>query len=123
MLVVSLSSLVGCAEPAREEVARAISPDQLVAAVLIKKMADATVSTPFEIYIVPVGEKVHGEPSLRGDKFEDIKLVWKEPKFLEVHYSKGRIFTFTNFWQSGNVQNFGYTVELRLKPQRNEPSL
>lgn len=124
-LLTITGNLGGCAEPepTSDEVARVASPDKKVEAILIKKNVAATVSTPYEIYIVPVGEKFEGEPSFRGDKLEDLKLVWKEPRFLEIHYLKGRVFSFVNFWQSSKVENFTYVVELRLKPQNSGPSL
>lgn len=122
-LLLSIAVLNGCVEPAAEEVERVTSPDKTVDAVLVLKKVGATVSTPFEVYIVPRGGKPEGEPSMRADKVEEIKLIWKEPKFLEIHYLKGRIFLFTNFWLSSEVQNFTYIVELRLKPQNNGPSL
>jgi hypothetical protein len=88
----------------------------MVDAVLVTRAVGATVSTPHELYIVPRGEGIAGEPSLRGDRFEGLTLVWNEPKYLEISYKKGRIFSFANFWQSERVQTFNYLVELRLKP-------
>lgn len=120
--VLTIAALASCGV-AKEEVARSPSPDGMVDAVLIKGNVGATAATPSEIYIVPSGSEPEGEPSIRGDYFENIKLVWKEPRFLEITYSKGRIFAFTNFWQSKHVQNFEYVVELRLKPERDTFSL
>lgn len=111
-----LAIIASCTEPPGEEVSRIPSPDGLVDAILIRKNVDATVATPYEICIVPTGSKVSCEALIRGDHFENLNIAWKEPQLLEISYSKGRIFNFTNFWQSDKVQNFKYIVELRLKP-------
>jgi hypothetical protein len=88
----------------------------MVDAVLVTRAVGATVSTPHELYLVPRGEGIAGEASLRGDRFEGLTMVWREPRFLEIQYKKGRIFAFANFWHSERVQAFNYVVELRLKP-------
>ena len=97
-----------------QELARVTSPDEVVDAVLVETNVGATVATPSEVYIVPKGSKVTGAPILRGDHMEHLNVLWKQPRLLEVSYSKGRIFSFTNFWESADVQNWTYIVEVEL---------
>jgi hypothetical protein len=95
----------------------------VVDAVLVQRDTGATVATPYEVYIVPKGAQPSGEVLMRGDKMSDVTLRWQGAKFLEVHYAKGRIFAFKNFWNSAAVENWTYTVELRLMPGNDGPSL
>ena len=73
-LLFTICGLAGCAEPTSEEAARVTSPDKIVDAVLMKRNVGATVGTPFEVYIVPIGQRPAGEPLIRGDKFEALEL-------------------------------------------------
>jgi hypothetical protein len=115
--------LTACGKPPVREIARIQSPDAVVDAVLAERAVGATVATPSEVYIVPHGGKLKGEPLLRADSMRDLKLSWKQTRFLEMHYSKGRVFSFTNFWESADVQNWKYVVELRLMPASDDYSL
>jgi hypothetical protein len=122
-LLALMSVLTACGKPPIREIARIQSPDAVVDAVLAERAVGATVATPSEVYIVPHGGGIKGEPLLRADNMRDLKLAWKQPRFLEMHYSKGRIFSFTNFWESADVQNWKYVVELRLVPATDGYSL
>jgi len=108
-------ALVACTGKS-SEVGRFKSPDGVVEAVIVERASDATVATPIEVYLVPIGTPVSGEPLLTGDRFENLFLTWREPRLLELRYTKGRVYKFTNFWQSADVDQFRYVVELRLKP-------
>jgi len=121
-----LCVLASCADENVQgtEKARVSSPDGVVDAVLIVKETDATVATPSELYVVPKGTKpTKSAMIMRGDYFANVSLKWKEPRFLELHYDTGRVFTFKNFWQSAEVSNNSYVVEIRLKPMRDSFSL
>jgi hypothetical protein len=123
LLGVMVVTLNGCGKPPTREIARIQSPDAVVDAVLAERAVGATVATPSEVYIVPHGGKIEGGPLLRADNMRDLKLTWKQPRLLEVRYSKGRVFSFTNFWESADVQNWKYVVELRLLPASDGYSL
>jgi hypothetical protein len=77
-------------------------------------------TTPFSesIVIVPTGNstsELKDDHSLfLADHVSGLKLTWREPKVLEIHYDEARIFHFSNFWQSKLVDNFNYVVEVRL---------
>lgn len=122
-IAIVLLMMVGCLPWASEEVERVTSPDSVVDAVVIQSDAGAT--TPFvdEVYIVPKGGKPTGTALLTGDHLIGLELKWLEPKFLEIRYKQGRIHKFTNFWQSKEIQDFRYVVELRLVPLTDSFSL
>ena len=113
--VISLG-LLGCGNPPTREILRVSSPDRIVDAVLVESEVGATVATPSLVYIVPSRSRDFDDPVLRGDKFEDLKLAWTQPRYLEIAYSRGRIFSFQNFWERKDVDDFSYKVEIRLKP-------
>ena len=108
--------LVFSCEPGKEQLKRLPSPDGVVDAVLVAKLVNATVATPYLVYIVPSGSSSFRRPVLVGDDFMDLKLIWKGPRFLVIRFSKGEIFEFTNLWRSASVQNFEYLVEIKLEP-------
>lgn len=122
VLSVCFFLLCGCNSPGETnmstiEIARVGSPDSIVDAVMTRRNPHGTVSYVFEIFIAARGSQPDSTGLvLRADKLEDVRLVWRQPRFLEVHYKSGRIFQFINFWQSRYVQNFAYIVEIRLKP-------
>lgn len=100
-----------------EEVLRIPSPDSVVDAVLMKTNGGATTSFGYELYIVPSGRKPQkGSESFNADHLDGMNVLWKQTRLLEIQYREGRIFRFTNFWQSKDVENFHYVVELRLVP-------
>ena len=53
---------------------------------------------------------------LLADKIGDVRAVWSRPRKLEIRYDQARIFSFANVWQSKDVDNFKYVVEVQLVP-------
>jgi hypothetical protein len=118
LLLLLVAFLQGCNSPEGREIERQVSPDKVLDAVLVERQTNATVSTPTELFLVPSGKDWNGQaPTLRGNEFEGLRVIWKRPHFLEIHYKKGRVFSFASFWNSRDVQNFKYEVELRLVPE------
>ncbi len=110
--------VLGCNSPEGREVERQSSPDKRVDAVVVERLTDATVATPIELFLVPTGKEWKKEsPVLRGDKFDGLRVTWQQPRYLEIHYKKGRIFAFSNFWSSKDVEEFKHIIELRLAPE------
>jgi hypothetical protein len=111
----AILGLVGCDPVDREELMRRSSPDALVDAVLIQANAGATTSYVQEVYIVPA-RNTPNESNLvfRGDKMDGLKVYWIKPQLLMIQYKEGRIFEFTNFWNSQSVDNFKYEIEIQL---------
>lgn len=122
-IAIVLLIMVGCLPWASEEVERVTSPDSIVDAVVIQSDAGATTPFVHEVYIVPKGGKPSGTALLTGDHLIGFELKWLAPRFLEIRYKQGRIYKFTNFWRSKEIQNFSYIVELRLVPLSDSFSL
>jgi len=111
-MVVGLTS---CAKD--HETVRRRSPDGKVDALLVERETGAAAATPVSLYIVKAGDPVGtGQPVLLGDNFDGLSIKSVDPKLLSVTYKKGRIFKFTNFWESRAVDDWSYVVEVRLDP-------
>lgn len=72
------------------------------------------------LYLVPAGARLRvkeeGDCIFAADHIKGLNIHWKEPQLLEIQYDEARIFQFKNFWQSAEVQNFRYVLEIRLGP-------
>jgi hypothetical protein len=102
-----------------EELARVTSPDMIVDAVLTRTNTHATVPYSYRVYVVPRGRPAPREREFevfRADHVDGLALAWPRAGVLEIRYDRARIFHFTNFWHSGDVRNFTYEVEVRLRP-------
>lgn len=109
---------VGCGSPESREIERHGSPDKLVDAVLVEVETSALDARPTKLFLVPMGKDWRTSlPIVQGDKFEELRLVWQRPNLLEIHYKKGRVFSFTSFWASKEILNFQHLIELRLVPE------
>ena len=104
------------------EIARVISPDSLVDAIVTVTPGEHVENA---IYIVLHGTK-HTEKDKSvffADHVDSLQLIWKEARSLVIKYSNARLWFFRNFWYSGDFQSFKYVVELRLLPPEDRSSL
>jgi hypothetical protein len=107
-----------------EEIERVKSPDGVVDAIIVRGNGGATTSYNYSVFIVPSGVAFDEQSpifdfSRREDLFgtnkRDFQLVWREPRLLEIRYrSIPLISHYRNFWQSLDVQNNQYVVDVRL---------
>jgi len=44
---------------------------------------------------------------------EGLEVSWESPRHLGIRYEKARIFNYTNFWLSRDVEHFEYVVAIR----------
>jgi len=104
-----------CVTFSAREQKRLISPDGIVDAVLLKTDAGATTSFAYSIHIVPKGRApIRDHECFVADHVKNLEVSWVQSNLLEISYSQARIFKFTNFWHSREVQDFAYVVELKL---------
>jgi hypothetical protein len=114
-------------EWAYEEVGRFPSPDKVVDAVWVRGSGGATTGFVYDLYVVPKGLKFDKDatpfkrPVFSGDHFDDLQIVWREPKLLEVRFKHARILNYGNYWRYWDPDNpeedRHYVVETRLVPQ------
>jgi hypothetical protein len=112
VMVSALSSPV-----AREELLRVKSPDARVEAVLVRTNAGATTPYGFKVFIVPAGGRWEpGHENFAADHVEKLATSWQQDRLLVVEYREARIYRFSNFWQSRELDDWRYVVELKLAP-------
>ena len=101
--------------------------DSVAEAVLVSGDAGATTSTIWSVYLISTGSSVNpkqrDQSLFDADHVKNLKLVWREPKLLEIQYEEARILNFRNFWYGPNVQSARHIVELRLGPSTNNFAL
>ncbi|HEY0036694.1 MAG TPA: hypothetical protein VGB66_08410 [Longimicrobium sp.] len=103
-----------------DEVARVTSPDSIVDAVATIGSVNATTAFVHRVYIVPRGAPVPSGRNLeafRADYVKGLSLAWPCARMLEIRYDTARIFHFANAWNSRDVEDFRYEVEVRLGPR------
>lgn len=115
-----IALILGCgfSSPCHDtELERIKSPDNKVEVVLVQRDCGATTSKSFNVFVVGTGKKTQADDLVfKADHIEGLSLLWREPKFLEIKYKQARIFQFMNFWQTKDVDNFAYVVEVRETP-------
>jgi hypothetical protein len=107
-------------EISRTESYRVKSPDGEVDAVLIESDAGATIPVSYHLFILPKGasskELSFDRSQLLADKVQDLRITWIENKILQIDCKSARIFRFSNFWQSKEIQDYRYIVEIKISP-------
>lgn len=103
---------------------RVKSPDGLVDAILIEVETDPLSANGFVVCLVPSSADIESltrsyEPNIfYANRPQDLKLVWREPKFLEIRYKRAAVLRFRNYhWMPGVGGQESYKVELRLMPE------
>lgn len=105
--------VAGCGEG--REAQRIPSPDGKVEAVILTHDAGATTGIAYHVALVPRGGAPDLDESvLVADKVSALSVSWQDATHLSVHVGQARIFHFTNFWQSREVDDFAHVVRLSL---------
>jgi len=98
------------------EVERLESPDHELQAVVMETNPGALEPFDYKVYLAKLGSKNLGNPVLDAFGKNDLKLRWISPRLLEISYSDACIGSFHNHWESMELQNGNYDVEIRLNP-------
>lgn len=108
--------LSGCSSTCSDEVQEStISPSQKTEYLQIRRNCGATTGYSHHIYIIPTGQPYDKyEPVLTADKVSLMTAKWEDPRMLKISYESARIFHFTNFWHSKDVDNFEHIIQVRL---------
>lgn len=108
--------LSGCGTTCSDEVLQSvISPSKKVESFHVRRNCGATTGYSHHIYIAPTGRSYEkSEPVLTADKVSLMEAKWEDAKTLRIIYGSARIFHFTNFWHSKDVDNFEHIIQVRL---------
>ena len=114
-----LLSLFSCSNKVTE-MQRVSNALQSIDAVIAIKETGATVATPTEIYVVPNGEKVKGDPIFRADNVEGLTLTWDGESKLIIRAEKARVFLQSEMFTVNfpGKQSQAVSVQLVIKDLR-----
>lgn len=123
-LVLSMS-IASCGLSTREVISTFPSPDGKVEAIWCRNGGGGIVGDiTYTLLIAPAGKEPNWDDVLlMADDLDSLQINWGFGRVLEISYEQARIHHFTNFWQSRDVENFAYVVELRLNPLNAQHSL
>jgi hypothetical protein len=110
MLVLALSLVSACngGSPKLHEIARVASPSKQIDLVIAEVSTDATVPTPFEVFVVEAGKTPSSSNLVfKIDKSSQPQAEWADAATATIKCAAGRIWHFQNFasvaLQDGNV--------------------
>lgn len=109
--------LAGCSSLVCEdtEKPRVTSNDGLVDLIHIQRDCGATTSISEHLFLVPSGQERSGvRPVLTLEKAINLKARWQSGKKLEVNFDSARIHRFTNHWNSTDIADWLYEVNITL---------
>ena len=113
--------LWGCSylDPCEQrEALRKTSQDGVADFVVVQRDCGATTSVAISVFIVPAGGDTDGErPVFKANRVDGLEVTWEAPKDLRIRYGRARIFNYTNFWWSREIENFKYVVAIREQPK------
>lgn len=106
--------LTGCDSPTcnEETISRELSPDKRVDAIISKTSCGATTDYSYKVYIVPSGSNSLTNHVFLADHTKGLKTHWVAKQQLHIIYDEARIFEYTNFWQSKELDNFNYLIKI-----------
>lgn len=91
-------TLAGCGRPSLTEISRISNPPNSVDAVVAMRNTDATVATPTEIYLIPIGAKADGDPVFRADHVDALHVSWEGTDKIVIQAKEARPFvSLTNY--------------------------
>ncbi len=103
-----------------KEINRKTSKDGKVDALITEVNCGATSSYSYRVNIVPKDSDITDDYVYLSDKTSGLDISWKGIKNLSITYNEARIFKFTNFWQSKEVDNFHYIVSITESNSENK---
>jgi hypothetical protein len=81
-----------------KELNRLRAPDRLVDAVVSERPVDATVSTPYYVFVVPTGTIPDEDDAvLKVDRTDPPAITWDSKSKLTIRCKDARVWSFRNF--------------------------
>lgn len=119
VLFLSLISILlsACADPCSNEVINhVVDAEKKTTAIHVVRNCGATTGYAHHIYIAATGTDYDDtKPIFVADKVDNLTVSWTAERSLEISYDSARIFNFTNFWQSSEIDNFQYVIKVSLR--------
>ena len=119
-ILIHLISISGCEiveKPTLYEERRISSPDGKVDAVLASYSSSLSSTSYYLFLVLPDSSIDHinlDYSQLTIDNQRDLEISWIKNRLLNISFSHARIFHFSNTWESADIDNWNYVVELKL---------
>ena len=98
IFLISAYASIALAGEETSEIQRIQSPDHSIDIVVTQYAADATVSTPYEIFLVPSGAMPDAEQLIfKVDKSDLPVVAWDSNTSISIKCDRSRIWHFQNF--------------------------
>lgn len=99
--------------------ARLLSPDGRVIAVVTRNGGGATVSTCHSLYLIPTNGLVNPKGRvLVAIEAKDLEVKWVTARHLQVEYTWAAIREYKNYWHlPSSIETGLYTVEIAETPR------
>lgn len=82
-------------------------------AVVSEKDCGATTSDVIRVHLLSSSSDVDEDKFIfLADHVEELSVTWITEKTLLIEYKKARIFQFTNFWQSEELDHYNTTISI-----------
>ncbi len=101
--------------PPIREIERKSNALGTVEAALVTRETNATVPTPTEIYLLPFGEEVSGQPVFRADRVQNFQMDWESNSVLVLTADQARVFIAEQSSEVGQQFDGGHSIHLRLQ--------
>lgn len=98
-----------------EVLARTANDNKKVELVYLRVNCGATTNFSHKVFLVPFGGNIEeSKPIFVADKVRKLDIDWNNNQIITIEFENARIFQFTNFWHSSNVDNFEFIVDIKL---------
>ncbi|WP_338759776.1 hypothetical protein [Massilia sp. METH4] len=105
---------VSACAPSLTEIQRLSDSEAMLDAVIAERETDATVDTPTELYVVSHAAAVSGEPVLRMDKVDSLRVTWESDRNLTAHAETARVFLYVRELALKDARGNSRTISIRL---------
>ena len=110
-------AVAGCDEPYVRELRRIPSPDGRAEVFVTETNGGATTDYVYRVFVGVPGATKTAVEVWRADHVDGLGVDWAGERLLDIRYSKARVFSFSNFVRSADLDLYRYVVEVRLRPQ------
>ena len=110
-----MGGVLSSCDVAVHEAGRTASPDGKLDLVVTTTDGGATTSVGYHLNLVPRGDTVDLDDSnFVADKVYALTAEWVDSTNVIIRFENARIFHFSNFWHSKEVDNWQHVIRLKL---------
>ncbi len=107
----------GCDDPYVRELRRIPSPDGRAEVFVTETNGGATTDYVYRVLVGAPGATKSAVEVWRADHVDGLGVEWAGERLVDIRYSKARVYSFSNFVRSRDLDLYRCVVEVRLRPQ------